>query len=227
MLLVLVAGCSRESTTPQVPPTEARPHAAARSAPKVAEPKPSVALRSAINEVIQAGTYDVTRTRLRAAIKQDPNDRDALLQLAFLAWGFDRFDHEAWEESETCARAVLAAEPGNELAAEVAQQNGAHEPFAPPTATGGISKIVCRNAPIQFYGGQPSLWPGQTGAFDAKGALLTLDENGTHYKRVKGGWIFADQYGNQYMYMAPKGLGAEAKLGSLTSITQARRGLLR
>jgi hypothetical protein len=187
----------------------------------------NVALKSAIDKVIQTGTYNATRTRLRAAIKQDQKDRDALLQLAFLAWGFDRFDHEAWDESETCARAVLAADPSNALAAQVAQQNATHEPFAPPTATGGISKIVCRNAPIGFYAGQPFLWPGQTATFDARGELLTLDEDETHYKRVKGGWIFADQRGDQYLYMAPKGLGAEAKLTGVASITQGRRGLLR
>ncbi len=90
--------------------------------------------RQALIEVANAPSWGEARRHIRQVLDAHPVDIGLLLQMALLAWGFDRFHHQAWEESWAYIEKVAALDPRNELLEAVKTHNQTHAPMAQKAA---------------------------------------------------------------------------------------------
>lgn len=81
------------------------------------------ALEKMSDAVRASGKYESKREELRALLKTEPENRGALLQLAYLEWGFDRFDEQSLDESDEHLESALKSWPGLEVAVRLQGHN--------------------------------------------------------------------------------------------------------
>lgn len=86
------------------------------------------AFKRAIEDALRSGAYERARASLLEELNKNPKDKQVLLQLAFLAWGVDRFHENAWHESMEYTERVLTGEPDNEIAEALKRHNEMYEP---------------------------------------------------------------------------------------------------
>lgn len=184
------------------------------------------AVLAAVDDVVRTGAYEDARSRLRQAVKSGQAEPLVLQELALISWGFDRFDRGAWEQSQGYVSQLLTADSSNEIALAIAKHNKDYRPVDPPHAQGGMSRIECRDSPIQFMAGQGAVNPGETAVFSSDGTLKTLTRGSTTFGVQRGGSTpktFTDGTGAKYMYTA--GVG-DFGLVALQTITSTRRQAL-
>ncbi|MCE5241112.1 hypothetical protein LLH23_21830 [bacterium] len=225
----------------------------AREAHEAATAAVRGSLRSGLSVVLSSHDYEGVRSQLREKVRQSPGDLASLLQLALLAWGIDRFDRGAYEESERCIEAIGPGKPESDIAKEIHFHNFDHwcvDFLTPRSALGsmfarlktpyregpatlrpsGRNEVTVEGANMQVVQGMPTVKAGQRLRFTSDGTLdAVLDASGKTVWRVSGSggreWVCLDAEGRKHKCVAPMMTGKVVCI-SLEEIAQSRKSIL-
>ncbi len=141
------------------------------------------ALKQITAELSASGKYESKRHQLHSQVKSNPDDRIALLQLAYIDWGFDRFDAESLEESQNHLEVVMNIDPQSKVAARLQKFN---DKWAKNIAIADSEFRVVEAVYAQITG---------------KLVSFTIEEGGPKYKRSEeiSGPVFIGPDGVNYL----------------------------
>jgi len=196
LMPLVAAGCSRNR-----PATGTnQPSAMHMTAEEQQEAAEGNAVKKMIDEAMASGKYEAMREQLRGRLKEDPKDGSALLGLAFLQWGFDRFDEESLAKSQAHIDSILATAPKSEIAERLREQNDEWiNRITDLRATPGMTLRANRD---YFYSEEmPSMHAGESATFGADGELEMFAREGEKYTRAHEipGWVYTGMDGEKYV----------------------------